>query len=299
MDYLYENKVWESDYLSAERRFPPRKVHRVRFMQDDDFEDNRTGTQMIQRCAMLLRLITTYNRTGMRLVDLYKRAGFTRPTTHRILQALVTEGLIRQDTKTKKYFLGSLVYEMGLAATPPFDLRDICRPFLQQVAEETGDTVFLTIRSGFDGVCAGRAEGAFPIKAFVLDVGRHRPLNIGGGAVALLSGLPDDEIERICQANHKRVSRDYPGYDARVLWERIGHVRKAGYFLNDVLEVQGVRSLAMPIFEPNGRPVGALSVSALNRRLSGNALREKVEILKTAVDDIQKKLAVENKEESA
>jgi DNA-binding IclR family transcriptional regulator len=262
-----------------------------------DAEEGRTGTQMIHRCAALLKLITADNRTGVRLVDLYKAAGFTRPTTHRILQALVAERIIRQDERSKKYYLGSLVYEMGLAAAPSSDLRDVCRPFLQRVAEATGDTVFLTIRSGFDGVCAGRAEGAYPIKAFVLDVGRHRPLNIGGGAVALLSGLQDDEIERIYQANRKRIERDYPNFDAATMWRNVAHVREKGYFVNEVLEVQEIRSLAVPIFGPHGSPIGALSVSALKKRLSGNHLREKAEVLAQAVREIQAELHAEGKEE--
>jgi len=60
-----------------------------------------------------------------------------------------------------------------------------------------------------------------------------------------------------------------------------------------------VRSLAVPIFGPHDRPVGALSISALTRRLSGSALRAKVAILRDAVNTIQKKLATENKEEEA
>jgi DNA-binding IclR family transcriptional regulator len=263
---------------------------------DTDTDEGRTGTQMIHRCATLLKLITTDNRKGVRLVDLYKAAGLTRPTTHRILQALVTERIIRQDERTKKYYLGSLVYEMGLAAAPQFDLRDVSRPFLQRVAEATGDTVFLTIRSGFDGVCAGRAEGAYPVKAFVLDVGRHRPLNIGGGAVALLSGLDDDEIERIYQANKKRLEHDYPRFDVATMWDHIADVRKSGYFINEVLEVQEIWSLAMPIFDPHGTPVGGLSISALKKRLSGSYLREKVEVLSQAVNEIQAELQQEWKD---
>jgi DNA-binding IclR family transcriptional regulator len=269
----------------------------VRLMKYDDAEDGRTGTQTIQRCATLLKLITAYNRTGMRLVDLYKAAGLTRPTTHRILQALVAERIIRQNERSKKYHLGSLVYEMGWAAASPFDLRDVCQPFLQHVAAATGDTVFLTLRSGFDGVCAGRAEGAYPIKAFVLDVGRRRPLNIGGGAVALLSGLRDDEIERIYQVNSKRIASDYPAFAKNAMWERIEHVRRKGYLINEVLEVQGIRSLAMPIVGPHGGPVGALSVSALKKRLSGTCLREKVEVLGNAVHEIQAKLQTEGRDE--
>jgi DNA-binding IclR family transcriptional regulator len=266
------------------------------------FEDNtiadegRTGTQMIHRCAKLLTLITTNNRMGMRLVDLYKAADFSRPTAHRILQALVTERLIRQDARTKKYYLGPLVYEMGLAAAPQFDLRDVCRPYLQKVAEATGDTVFLTIRSGFDGVCAARAEGAYPVKAFVLDVGRHRPLNVGGGAIALLSGFENDEIERIYQANKKRIEQDYPRFNVATMWGHISHVRQKGYLINEVLEVQEILSLAMPVFGLHGMPVGALSISALKKRFAGSFLQEKVGILTNAVREIQIELQSEWKE---
>jgi DNA-binding IclR family transcriptional regulator len=260
-------------------------------------EDSRTGTQMVHRCAALLKLITAENRRGMRLVDLYQASGLTRPTTHRILQALVTERIVRQDERSKKYHLGSLIYEMGLAAASSFDLRDVCQPFLQRVAAETGDTVFLTIRSGFDGVCAGRAEGAYPIKAFVLDVGRHRPLNIGAGSVAFLSGLQDDEIERIYQVNKKRIARDYPTFDVKSMWARIEHARNEGYLVNEVLEVPGIRAVAMPIFGPHGAPVGALSVSALKKRLSGNYLREKVAVLAKATEEIKARLHPEDSPE--
>ena len=260
-------------------------------------EESRSGTQMVQRCATLLKLITADNRKGLRLVELYQRSGLTRPTTHRILQALVSERLISQDEKSKKYHLGSLAYEMGLAAAMSFDLRDVCQPFLEHIAVATGDTAFLTIRSGFDGVCAGRAEGAYPIKAFVLDVGRHRPLNIGGGAVAFLSGLQDDEIERIYLANSKRIARDYPGFDLKTMWERIEHVRTKGYFIDEVLEIQDIRALALPIFGPHGIPVGGLSISALKKRLSGNFLREKLQVLTEASQAIEAKLRNEDRDE--
>lgn len=264
-----------------------------------DIDEGRTGTQMVHRCAALLKLITADNRNGLRLVELYQASGLTRPTTHRILQALVTERIIRQDEKSKKYHLGSLAYEMGLAAAMSFDLRDVCHPYLERIASATGDTVFLTIRSGFDGVCAGRAEGAYPIKAFVLDVGRHRPLNIGGGAVALLSGLQDEEIERIYQANSKRLARDYPTFSVKKMWERVEHVRTKGYFVNEVLEVQEIRAMAVPLFGPHGAPVGGLSISALKKRLSGHHLQEKLAVLTEAAREIEARLRTDDREEHA
>ena len=258
----------------------------------DEPRADRTGTQAIQRCAALLRLITTYNRNGMRLVDLYRSTNLTRPTAHRLLQALVAEGFVRQDTRSKRYFLGSLTYEMGVAAAAPYtyDLRDICQPHLREVADQTGDTVFLTVRSGFDGVCIARTEGAFPIKVFVLDVGRRRPLNIGAGALAIMSALSDDEIQRICLANQEKIEQAYPRFDLDEMWQRIRQARKQGHYVNDVLEVDAVRAVGVAILDPHQRPIGAISISALKNRLSGAALDDKVDVLKQAVEAIQAKL---------
>src|SRR5690606_19397387 len=116
----------------------PKIVHFVKPMTNE-LRADRTGTQAIQRCAALLRLITTYNRKGMRLVDLYRSTGLTRPTAHRLLQALVAEEFVRQDERSKRYFLGALSYEMGVAAAAPYtyDLRDTCYPHLRDVAENT------------------------------------------------------------------------------------------------------------------------------------------------------------------
>jgi len=257
---------------------------------NDDGELGKSGTQTIHRCAALLRLITTHQRTGLRLVDLYPCVGLTRPTTHRILQALVAEGFVRQDEKSKRYFLGGLLYEMGVAAFSPHDLRDIVQPFLQRVAHETGDTVFLTIRSGLDGVCIARAEGAYPIKVFVLDVGRRRPLAIGASAQAYLSALPDDEIERIWLANRDRVVRQFPNFSLEQMWQHIDQARQNGYLISDVLEVNDVRAIAVPILGTMNRPVGALSISALKNRLSGASLNTKAGVLRTAVREIQAKM---------
>jgi DNA-binding IclR family transcriptional regulator len=83
------------------------------------------------------------------------------------------------------------------------------------------------------------------------------------------------------------------------MWGHIAHVRKKGYFINEVLEVQEILSLAMPIFDRHGLPVGALSVSALKKRLAGSFLREKIEILTDTVREIQAELQAESREDEA
>src|SRR5665647_3143210 len=126
------------------------------------------GTQSIERATRVLRIIASHNSPGLRLVDISKQAKLERPTAHRILKCLIAEGLVRQSAETRRYFLGHLIFELGLAASSSFNLREICHPSLVRLAEKTGDTVFLAIRSGADSVCIDRVEGSFPIKRHVL-----------------------------------------------------------------------------------------------------------------------------------
>lgn len=229
--------------------------------------DNAAGTQVLRRAMTLLRLITTHNRTGLRLTDLHRMSGIEKPTVHRILQGLLGEGMVRQESSGKRYFLGVAMYEMGLAAAPRQALRDICHPHLLVLAEQIGDNIFLIERSNFDGVCMDRAEGTFPIKAFVLDVGRRRPLTVGGGSLAILAALPDTEVRRICGVNADRTKERFPRYSEEALWRDLTQARAQGHAVKEVLEVPGVRTVAVPIRRPDGVPIAAISVATIAQRL--------------------------------
>jgi DNA-binding IclR family transcriptional regulator len=52
----------------------------------------REGAQSIRRALAVLRLVAGGQETGVRLVDVVRGAGLSRPTAHRILRVLVEEG---------------------------------------------------------------------------------------------------------------------------------------------------------------------------------------------------------------
>lgn len=253
--------------------------------------ESATGTQALRRAMALLRLITTHNRTGLRLTDLHRMSEIEKPTVHRILQGLLSEGMLRQDAASKRYFLGAAMYEMGLAAAPRMAVRDVCHPYLRVLAEQTGDTVFLIERSKFDGVCMDRAEGSFPIKALILDVGRRRPLTVGGGSLAILSALSESEAQRICDINDARSKERFPRYSPEELQSDLAEARARGYVIKDALEIPGVRTVAVPIRQPDGAPVGAISVTAIAARLDQNRSTLVAGYLTDAVTQIEAELA--------
>ena len=248
-----------------------------------------SGTQSIERALWLLREIAAHNRTGSRLLDLSTRTGLQRPTVHRMLKCLVAEGMVQQDPDSHRYYLGSMVFELGLTAAPRFNLREICHPSLTRIAEATGDTVFLTQRSGLDGVCLDRHEGTFPIKTFTLEIGMRRPLGVGIGSLAILSALPEEEIKHVINSNAPRLTEH--GLTAASLLGQVRRAQKLGYALRENPSLAGVRSMGYAIHNSSGVVFAALSVSAISSRMTEKRVLELATLLKSEVRQIEKQLA--------
>ena len=242
-----------------------------------------SGTQVLQRASAVLRLVSSHNRTGVRLVDLMALIPLERSTMHRILQSLVSDGLLAQDQSTKRYVLGPFAYELGIAASTRVDLGRVSQKPLQEVANLTGDTAFLIIRAGMDGLCIDRREGGYPVKAFVLTPGQRRPLGVGAGSVALLSALPDREVRDVIAANAARYEEPPHPVTARSVWKAVVTTRENGFSLHDIREIKGLRAIAIPIAGEHGDVYGAVSVSALSMRLRGRHLAEALAAIKSAV----------------
>jgi len=252
-------------------------------MQDDK---PGSGTQSIERAAHVLRVIASRNSEGLRLVDISKQTKLERPTAHRILKCLMTEGLVSQSAETRRYFLGHLIFELGLAASSSFNLRDICHPSLARLAEKSGDTVFLTIRSGADSVCIDRLEGRFPIKTFTLDVGTRRPLGVGAGGLALLMNLPEATQQAIVSANALRLGA-YNNLNVPAVMRLLKRCRELGFALNDAQVTPGSTSLGLPIRSRSGEPVLAISIGAISSRMTKGRQKELAALIRAELENLE------------
>src|SRR5690242_18222041 len=248
-----------------------------------------SGTQSIERALTLMREIAAHNRTGSRLLDLASRTGLQRPTVHRMLKCLTLEDMVQQDPDTHRYYLGPMVFELGLTAAPRYNLREICHPALSRIAEATGDTVFLTQRSGLDAVCLDRQEGTFPIKTFTLEVGMRRPLGVGTGSLAILSALPDEEVRDIVNANAPRLP-EY-GLTPVTLVGQVKKAQKLGYAIREMPSLAGVRSLGHALHNQGGIAFAALSISAISSRMTEKRVGELAGMLKAEARMVEKQLA--------
>jgi DNA-binding IclR family transcriptional regulator len=249
-----------------------------------------SGTQSIDRTVRLLKSVASHNMVGITLAEAARQTGLKGPTAHRILSCLVDQGLLMQRGKKKEYFLGMLAYEVGLAANCHFNLRELCGPVLTRLARTTGDTVFLTTRSGADSVVIERKEGSYPIKVLTQMVGERRPLGTTAGGLALLAALSPAEREDVVAKNSHRLVR-YSGLSEALLRKMLERASELGYALNEGNLLPDVTGLGVTIPTRLGTPYAALSVVALNARLVGKRRREVIALLQQEARNLSEALA--------
>jgi len=237
-----------------------------------------SAVKTVDRVALILRLLSDAGEQGHRLSDIAEKSGLGKTTAHRLLGALVQVGLAYQDVRTKRYSLGSAAAALGRAASI-HHIQSVLRPVLIQLARETGDTVFASIREGLAAVCIAREVGSFPTRTLTLDQGDRRPLGVGAGSLALLAFLPDDEIKMIIDRN-RRWLQDYAGFSPEELYKLVARTRETGYALNEGRIVPAMQGIAVPIFGRNGRPVAALSLAAIRDRMGPDRLPDLVKRLR-------------------
>jgi len=243
------------------------------------------GAQTVTRAIRMLKLIAQHAADGMRLVDLSEQLNLERPTAHRLVQALVNEGMLVRDNRSRRYTLGPLVFELGLASTHQFNLRDICAPVLEALAASTGDTTFLFVRSGNDAVCLSRVQGTYPIQTPAVPVGSRQPLGVNAGGLALLSCLPDAEAGRIMDAVAPRLSI-YGDLDVEELRKHCARAQANGFALISNKAVPGVSALGLPIKSSAGVPIAAITVAATQTRMTEKRVAEIVPLLMSAAETI-------------
>jgi DNA-binding IclR family transcriptional regulator len=243
------------------------------------------GAQTITRAIRALKLIAEWAPDGMRLVDLAQALQLERPTAHRLLKALMSEGMLVRDPGSRRYTLGSLVFELGLASTHQFNLGTICSPVLEKLAQRTGDTSFLFVRSGNDAVCLGRIQGTYPIQTPAVPVGSRQPLGVNAGGLALLSCLPEAEAARILDAVGARLSI-YGNLDAQELRKHYDRTRETGFAWIANRAVPGVSAVGLPIRSLTGAAIAAVTVATTQARMTDKHVRQILPLLEEAAAEI-------------
>ncbi|MCK8681435.1 IclR family transcriptional regulator [Streptomyces lichenis] len=251
--------------------------------------------QVVGKVAAVLTALAREGAAGRRLLDLADETGLARPTVHRILRELAAAGFVEQ-RPGRRYGLGPALYLLGLGAPSPIRDHDAVRQVAQELAGRTGDTVYVAIRR-LDGVhYLTRADGGYPIRAEIVEVGETVPLGVTYAGIALLAWHEPERVEAQVRANAalRRLMRfpvAGPEETLTSVRRQITQVREYGYCFDKDTVMPGVSGMAAPVPSAASDPYLAITLSGVNDRLPAARIRDLAPQLLEAAGELARYIA--------
>ena len=231
----------------------------------------KKASSSIQVLDRAMSLVGALSRSPgpVSLTRLAEQASLHTASAHRILAALMAHGLVEK-TGAGGYDLGVRWLEVGNRLRARLNIRQVAMPFMQQLAEQTGETVNLIVRRGDEAVYVERVSGGQTLIQVVQVVGAHAPLHVT--AVGKIFLAEDSTSGVMGYAERTGL----PAYTANTLTTleslnaELNIIRHA-QLAHDREEAElGVACIGAPIRDAEGKLVAGLSISApADRHKSG------------------------------
>lgn len=197
-----------------------------------------------------LRVLETVGQSERPLgvTEIGRRLEVAAGTAFRGLDALERCGYVGRYQASSRYVSGTAVSRLRQSLFARFRLRDICLPYLHQLAFATGETASLTVPLGWYGVRIAAAPGVNEVTSSP-PLGEVRTLAEGGASKAILAFLPDERVARfISWAKQHGDPAATPG----ALDEELRAIRARGFAIEATPFAAGRAALALPVRGPDG-----------------------------------------------
>jgi DNA-binding IclR family transcriptional regulator len=202
------------------------------------------------------------------LSELARAVGLNKTTAYRLLAALEREGMVGRAADGERYVLGPAIVVLGGRALRANNLRAVARPELERLAGATRETASLEILSGGEMLVIDEIAGGY-LMSGVPDLGSRWPLHASSTGLAVLAFQP---------ASEELLPRSLAPVTAATLTNRVALraelacVRQRGYSVADETLEVGLVAIAAPVYDHDGRVIGALSIAGPKLRLTADCI---------------------------
>ena len=257
------------------------------------FDKNRhTKSAMRSQFKSLLRAIDILDlleqNAALSVTEISDLLSFPRSTTYKYLAVMRECGFVDYDPGLEKYKLGMKLFELGTTVQNRIVVHKIARPYLEELSNELGETVGLTVLDRNDALYVEKVEPeSTELMVFLSRKVIRFPLHAGAASKILLAHLEDEKIETFLKTQKLVKYTGKTIVDPDKLRKEIKGIRKAGYAFSEEEIDLGVRALAAPIFDHEGKIAAGLVVFGPAQRIDDY---KKEKILK-AIFECSKKIS--------
>jgi DNA-binding IclR family transcriptional regulator len=249
----------------------------------------RTGKPAVRHVAAIERAIGVLEALAdeggeLGTNELARRTGVNASSVSRVLATLAAGGYVEHVEETGRYRLGLRLLQLGNVVLGNLDLRQVARPHLESLVEETGETATLSVPGERDAVTVDFVQSGSSVQS-VARLGRPSVAHATAtGKVLLAFGgvpLPTGKLEHFTPRTLT---------DPRKLATAVERVRAQGWAEAAGERERDLNAVAAPIFGAEGRLAGILGLQGPGGRFDRPARRAAVGALIAGANAVSKAL---------
>jgi IclR family pca regulon transcriptional regulator len=207
------------------------------------------------------------------IAQISHRTEIPRAAVRRCLYTLMKLGYATSDGRT--YSLLPKVLTLGHAYLSSTPLAVSAQPYLDRISEQLHEACNLATLEGEQVLYIARSAIPQRLISVDLSVGSRLPAYCTSMGRILLAALDDDSLHDYLNHADLQAKTSRTLHTPEALWECLQQVRQQGWCLVDQELEQGLRSLAVPVYDSSGHVLAAMNVSTHAGRVPARELEQR------------------------
>ncbi|MCL4535059.1 MAG: IclR family transcriptional regulator [Bacteroidetes bacterium] len=222
---------------------------------------------------------------GVSVLEISEKLGVTKGMVSRILASLEDEGYVQQDPYSRRYFLTFKVVALANRHATSASFPELCQSVLRRLVQASGERAQLVLVGPGGRILYAQEDSMHEVQV-VHRLGRVQPLHCSASEKVYLASLPEEEaLARLAAAGLPRLT---PNTITSLEAFRVDlrKVRAQGYATNEGERALDVNTVAVPMYDREGRVVAALGLAGPSSRFTSEKLPSFVPMLKEAAGEL-------------
>jgi DNA-binding IclR family transcriptional regulator len=277
-------RTYLEDRVALQRNSVKRRKRRDR----DQRATTRPGTVLAVRRAMELMNLLSGVTQPVGVTEIASKIGLHKSSVSRLLSTLERGKLVERDLSSGRFHLGIGVIALAAPLLNSLKVVEFARPYLQELAQRSGETINLSIWNGQEAVSIEQVLGANAIMHFA-PPGRRNPAHATASGKAFLAHAPSRELDEILRRPLEPFTDRTIASPAALLRE-LEQIRAQGYATNDGEFVKEVSAVSTVIRNVRGEIVAVITATVPSFRFKRERRREIIEMVTRAAYELSSRL---------
>lgn len=250
--------------------------------KEENGANSKTGTSALRNGIHVLQAFSR-EEPVLGVNEISRRLSLHKSTVSRILATLEETNLVERDPASGRFRLGVGVIALAGPMLANMDVRRVARPFLEELAHHSGETVALTVWGGEETVSVEQVASPLKVKHTV-PIGTRYPEH-SSSSVRVFLAEDSDKAQRFVERGLKQFT-ERTTVDSESFLEDLRRISERGYAVNDGETSLEETGISAPVRDHRDRVIAVVLLSAPRYRVPAERIEKLGEMVKQTAERI-------------